>query len=90
MYAGEPMALTCVVTAEVMSAAPKSVIFTSVSLVWRMFAGLMSRCVTPALCANSSARVHLNTISTMRSTGSSISGRQNFSSVPPSTNSMTM
>ena len=32
----------------------------------------MSRCVTPALCANSSARVHLKTISTMRSTGSSI------------------
>ena len=69
------MALTWVVSREVaISAAPKSVIFTSVPSRYRMFAGLMSRCVTPSLCANSSAREHLNTISTTWSTGSSASG----------------
>jgi hypothetical protein len=84
------MPATCVVSApEAISAAPKSVIFTSVSPVCRMFAGFMSRCVTPSLCANSSARVHLKMISTMRSTGSKDDGLQYFSSVPPSTYSIT-
>ena len=73
-----------------MSAAPKSVIFTCVSPVCRMLAGFKSRCVMPSCCANSSARVHLKMISTARSTGSSASGRQYFSIVPPSTYSMTM
>src|SRR6185503_13488899 len=82
---GEPTPATCVVSPEAIRAAPKSVIFTSVSPVCRMLAGLISRCVTPSLCANSSARVHLKMISTVRSTGSSVCGLQYFSSVPPST-----
>ena len=51
MNAGEPIALTWVVKLDEMSAAPKSVIFTSVSPVCRMLAGLMSRWMMPSVCA---------------------------------------
>jgi hypothetical protein len=61
----------------VVIAEPKSVILMSVPPTIRMFAGLMSRCVTPSLCAKSSARVHLKMISTILSSGSRFSGTQN-------------
>ncbi len=90
MQAGEPMANIRVVSPLAISAAPKSVTLISVSPAKRMFAGFMSRWVMPTLCANSSARVHLKTISTTFCTGSRPSGWQNPSSVPPSTYSITM
>ncbi len=92
MYAGEPMPVTWVVSPELMIAEPKSVILMSVppAPTSRMLAGLMSRWVTPSLCAKSSARVALNAISTILSSGRSSPGAQNGSSVPPATYSITM
>ena len=53
MYFGEPsITPVCVRSAEArMRAMPKSVIFTGPSATTMMFAGLMSRCTTPAWCA---------------------------------------
>src|SRR3972149_1443088 len=77
------MLVTCVCSAVVISAAPKSEILMVVSSESRMFAGLMSRWATPSLCAKSSARGHLKMISTILSIGIRAAGAQNRSTVPP-------
>jgi hypothetical protein len=90
MYAGEPTFVMTVRSETLLMDAPKSAILMSVPSTWRMLPGLMSRCVRPSLLAKASARTHLKMISAT-SAGSRIDeGSQNFSRVPPSTNSITM
>jgi hypothetical protein len=89
MNDGEPTRMWCEELTLRLIAAPKSVTFTSVSPARRMFAGLMSRCTSPSWLTYSSAFPHLKMTSTALSTSMRLPGWQYFSSVPPSTYSIT-
>jgi hypothetical protein len=90
MYAGEPTLVIMVRSEMRLIAAPKSAILISVPPLWRMLPGFKSRWVSPSVCAKASARTHLKMISATSRGSRSASGAQNFSSVPPSTYSITM
>src|ERR1700675_3735100 len=60
MYAGVPMPSIIVDSVFIIAAEPKSVILMSLFSFSMMFAGLMSRWITPCCDAYSSARAHVD------------------------------